>query len=110
MEQSLPPDVHRLIEQLKSTDPVERMRSIQGLAKLDCQDESVRLALEKAAWSDPEVDVRSEARYTLGKLGFPVRAPAGWVPPVLAGTMLQRPERLTLLRKKMSDRNGTAQM
>jgi hypothetical protein len=88
MEQPLPPDVHRLLEQLKSRDPIERIRSVQGLAKLDCHDESVHLALEKAAWSDPEVDVRSEARYTLGKLGFPVRAPAGWVPAELAGTIL----------------------
>lgn len=80
MGHTLPPDVSELIEQLKSPDPVDRIRSIQGLSDLDCRDERVRLALEKIAWDDLELDVRSEARYSLGKLGFPVRPPDGFVP------------------------------
>lgn len=84
MEEPLPPDVCRLIEQLKSPDPIERIRTVQGLAKLDCRDESVRLALEEIAWSDPELDIRSEARYALGKLGLPIYPADGWISPKLA--------------------------
>jgi hypothetical protein len=88
MEQSLPPDVDRLIEQLKSPDPGEKIQTIRSLADLDCRDEKVRLALERLAWDDPDVFVRTEARYTLGKLGFRVRPPDGWIPPELAETIL----------------------
>jgi hypothetical protein len=88
MEQSLPPDVHRLIKQLKSPDSGQRKIAAAGLARLGCRHEKVRLVFEEAGWNDPDMFVRSEALSSLGRLGFSVRPPDGWVPAELAGTIL----------------------
>lgn len=89
MGQSIPPDVDILIEQLKSPDPGERIQTVKDLAELDCRDEKVRLALENAARHDPDMDVRTEVRSSLAKLGFPVHSPEGEVPVEPVYTMPQ---------------------
>jgi hypothetical protein len=85
MKNTLPPDVEQLIEQLTSPDFGQRIAAAAGLAVLDCRDESVRGALEDIARNDPDVFVLEEARYALGKLGFPKPEPAAkslWEPEV----------------------------
>ena len=45
MKYTLPPDIDRLIKQLKSPDSGQRVSAATGLARLDCHGERVILAL-----------------------------------------------------------------
>jgi uncharacterized RDD family membrane protein YckC len=79
MKDTLPPDVDRLIEQLKSPSSFERVTAIAGLTILDCHDERVIQALVHVARNDPDKMVRGEAQSTISRLGSPIRPPDGWV-------------------------------
>lgn len=72
MEQSLAPDIDLLLEQLKSSDPGDRRMAAAKLGRLDCRDESVRLALEAVAINDQDSFAQAEAQYVLEELGFPI--------------------------------------
>lgn len=89
MEQSLPHNVDRLIEQLKNPDSSQRISAAAGLARLDCHDERVIRALVKVYRDDPDRLVRGEAQYSISRLlGFPVRPPDGWTPAELEEKIL----------------------